>query len=80
MLTTKQTCELLNISRPTLYKLIENEKIVAQPTKTKGRSLEFFEDSVESVLDYYIREKEKELNKLKQNQERLKHHIQAWGD
>ena len=80
MLTTKQTCELLNISRPTLYRLIENEKITSQPTKDGGRNLEFFEESVASVLDWFIREKENELNKLKQNQERLKHHIQAWGN
>ena len=80
MLTTKQTCELLNVSRPKLYKFIREEKLMCQHVKNGSRVLEFFPDSVESILDFLIREKRAELRKLQNNMERLKHHEAAWGE
>ena len=51
LLTTKEACQMLKISRPTLYKLIEQNFITAKKIGNKYRIVE------ESIIDFIEYEK-----------------------
>ena len=62
MFSIKKTCEILGITRPTFYSLIEKEKLQCC---RDDRGLGVTKELVEAYLDYQIRTLEAKLEQKK---------------